>query len=79
MVRCPALAVRRCFRELLRCVHQRTADVIRGQCAELAGRDRPVTSLAEYEQIVAGKSSALLSLSLELAFIAAGEAAWSNM
>jgi geranylgeranyl pyrophosphate synthase len=62
--------------ELLRCVHQRTAHVIRGQCAELAGRDRPVTSLAEYEQIVAGKSSALLSLPLELAFIAAGEAAW---
>lgn len=62
--------------DLLRCVHERTAQVIRGQCAELAGRDRPVTSLAAYEQIVAGKSSALLSLPLELAFIAAGQAVW---
>jgi len=62
--------------DLLRCVHERTAQVIRGQCAELAGRDRPVSSLAEYEQIVAGKSAALLSLPLELAFIAAGKAAW---
>ncbi len=64
--------------ELLRCVHERTAQVIRGQCAELAARDRPVTSLAEYEQIVAGKSSALLSLPLELAFIAAGQTMWCS-
>lgn len=61
---------------LLRRVHERTSQVIHGQCRELAGKDRPVLDLAQYEQIVTGKSGALLSLPMELAFIAASQPGW---
>lgn len=56
---------------LLRRVHERTAMVIQGQCRELSSKDRAATSLEKYESIVTGKSGALLSLPLELAFLAA--------
>jgi len=56
---------------LLRCAHAGTARVIRGQCSELATKDRAVPDLAGYERIVIGKSGALLGLPLELAFVAA--------
>ena len=57
---------------LLAIVHQRTAHVIHGQCSELAIKGTAGVDLANYRQIVVAKSGALLSLPLELAFIAAG-------
>ena len=58
---------------LLSLVHQRTSDVIHGQCSELATRGSQGVDFATYRQIVVAKSGALLSLPLELAFVAAGE------
>jgi geranylgeranyl pyrophosphate synthase len=58
--------------EMIRLVHRRTAQVIRGQCGDLSARTHPVTDLTRYEEIVAGKSGALLSLPLELALLGAG-------
>jgi len=56
---------------LLRRVHERTSDAIIGQSAELSSKDCVIADVAQYERIVAGKSGALLSLPMELAFIAA--------
>jgi geranylgeranyl pyrophosphate synthase len=61
---------------LLRRVHQSTAKVIHGQCDELSSKDRVLTEVSRYEQIVIGKSGALLSLPLELAFLAARKDQW---
>ncbi len=61
---------------LLRCVHDRTSMVIQGQCAELATKDFSITEVVRYERIVIGKSGALLSLPIELAFLAAGQEHW---
>lgn len=58
--------------EMILLVHRRTAQVIRGQCGDLAARKQPVTDITRYEEIVAGKSGALLSLPLELALLGAG-------
>ena len=58
--------------EMIRLVHRRTAQVIRGQCGDLLARTQPVTDITRYEEIVAGKSGALLSLPLELALMGAG-------
>jgi len=63
---------------LLRRVHERTAMVIQGQCSELSAKDCAVTELSHYESIVIGKSGALLSLPIELAFIAAGRDEWTR-
>jgi len=63
---------------LLRRVHERTAEVIQGQCSELSAKDCAITSLSQYESIVIGKSGALLSLPIELAFIAAGRENWTK-
>jgi geranylgeranyl pyrophosphate synthase len=63
---------------LLRRVHERTAMVIQGQCSELSAKDCAITSLSQYESIVIGKSGALLSLPIELAFIAAGRENWTK-
>ena len=57
---------------MIRLVHWRTAQVIRGQCGDLSARTLPVTDITRYEEIVAGKSGALLSLPLELALMGAG-------
>lgn len=62
--------------ELLQCVHGRTAMVIRGQCSELSAKDCALTDVGRYEKIVIGKSGALLSLPMELAFIAAHQKQW---
>ncbi len=62
--------------ELIALVHARTAMVIRGQCAELAERGRQIDDMAVYEKIAVGKSGALLSLPLEMAFVVAGQNAW---
>lgn len=48
---------------LLHLVHERTAEAISGQAADLA---RTAKDLAGYEAVVAGESGALLSLPLEL-------------
>jgi len=61
---------------LLRCVHARTAQVIQGQCSELATKDYALAEVARYEEIVVGKSGVLLSLPLELAFLAACQEQW---
>lgn len=61
---------------LLRCVHQRTTMVIQGQCSELSSKDCAINDVTSYERIVIGKSGALLSLPMELAFIAAGQINW---
>jgi len=58
--------------EMTRLVHRRTAQVIRGQCGDLSARTHAVSDTARYEEIVAGKSGALLSLPLELALLGAG-------
>jgi len=61
---------------LLRCVHERTTMVIQGQCSELSAKDCAIAEVASYEKIVIGKSGALLSLPMELAFIAARKNQW---
>jgi geranylgeranyl diphosphate synthase type II len=61
---------------LLRCVHARTAQVIQGQCSELATKDYALAEVSRYEEIVVGKSGVLLSLPLELAFLAARQEQW---
>jgi len=58
--------------EMIRLIHRRTAQVIRGQCGDLSVRTHPVTEITRYEEIAAGKSGALLSLPLELALLGAG-------
>ncbi len=62
--------------DLLALVHARTAMVIRGQCAELSARGQQVADMEVYEKIVIGKSGALLSLPLEMAFAASGKREW---
>ena len=62
--------------ELLTLVHRRTAAAIQGQCADLEMRSQPAGNTLLYEQIVIGKSGALLSLPLELALTASGKDEW---
>ena len=59
---------------MLLLMHQRTAEAIRGQCADRQQRIRYLDDIDLYEQIVIGKSGALLSLPLELAMIGSGHA-----
>lgn len=66
-----------CLPQMVSLVHVRTAAAIQGQTADVSHRTRPVTDLATYLRIVAGKSGALLSLPLELALIAAGQGQWA--
>lgn len=58
---------------LIRLVHDRTGDAIRGQSADLAVRSSAELSVEEYSAIAAAKSGALLGLPLELVFIAVGD------
>lgn len=53
-------------------VHERTSTAIRGQCADLSDRTRLPGDIAGYEAVAVAKSGALLSLPLELVFVAAG-------
>jgi geranylgeranyl pyrophosphate synthase len=59
---------------LLRRMHARTAQAVLGQNADLSYQDKELYNLAIYKEIVIAKSGALLSLPLELALIAAGQA-----
>ncbi len=71
-----AVSDRRLLPDLIALVHARTALVVRGQCAEFSAKGQQVTDMAMYEKIAVGKSGALLSLPLELAFAAAGKKEW---
>ena len=53
-------------------VHERTSTAIRGQCADLSASVRLQGDIAGFEAIAVAKSGALLSLPLELVFVAAG-------
>lgn len=68
-----AISDTRLLPELIALVHARTALVVRGQCAEFSAKGQQVTDMAVYERIAVGKSGALLSLPLELAFTASGK------
>jgi geranylgeranyl pyrophosphate synthase len=61
---------------LISAVHTATSAAIRGQCAGFESPQAGVDSLAKYHQIAVDKSGALLSLPLELAFIAAEKTEW---
>ena len=67
------------LRQMLSLVHLRTTAAIQGQCADVAHRTTPVTDVATYLRIVAGKSGALLSLPLELVLLAAEQSPWTKL
>lgn len=54
-------------------MHRRIAEVIHGQCADLALQHGANTSLENYERVASGKSAPLLVLPLELALTLAGK------
>lgn len=53
-------------------VHQRTADLVHGQAADLDQRNAPL-DVNGYSSMAAGKSGSLLALPLELVMVAAGQ------
>ena len=61
---------------LISAVHAATSAAIRGQCAGFQPPENGVECLAKYHQVAVEKSGALLSLPLELAFLAAGKNEW---
>lgn len=63
------------FASMMKTIHLRTATAIHGQAADIGHRASPVDTIDAYLRIVSGKSGALLSLPLELALLAAGNAA----
>ena len=71
-----AISDSRLLPDLIALVHERTALVVRGQCAEFSAKGQRITDMAVYEKIAVGKSGALLSLPLELALAAAGKKEW---
>lgn len=52
-------------------VHEQTSTAIRGQCADLSAGARLLGDIAGFESIAVAKSGALLSVPLELVFVAA--------
>lgn len=54
-------------------MHRRIAEVIRGQCADLALCGGASTTLENYERVASAKSAPLLVLPLELALTLAGQ------
>ena len=63
--------------QLITLFHQRTTDLIHGQCEDISVRSAPRDDFSHYETIAIGKSGALFSLPLELAFVGAGLEAWA--
>ena len=61
---------------LLTLVHARTALAIQGQCEDLGASKNTPINLGEYIKVVTAKSGELLSLSLELPFVASGKQNW---
>jgi geranylgeranyl pyrophosphate synthase len=53
-------------------MHKRVAEVIAGQCADLAAKNEATITLFGYKQIAAAKSAPLLGLPIELSLILAG-------
>ena len=58
------------IQQLITTIHQRTARVIQGQCADIAHKNQPLCTLGAYQKIAISKSGALLSLPIELALLA---------
>lgn len=63
--------------KLITLFHHRTSDLIHGQCEDLRMQAIERDDFATYEKIAIGKSGALFSLPLELAFLGAGLDAWA--
>ena len=63
---------------LLALVHTSTALAIRGQCEDMDASKHAQINFAEYIKVVTAKSGALLSLPLELVFVASGRKNWLN-
>lgn len=63
---------------LLALVHERVANAIAGQCADLSTAEKSVFDVAGYKRIALAKSGALLSLPLELALVASGHGVWTE-
>jgi geranylgeranyl pyrophosphate synthase len=61
---------------LISAVHAATSAAIRGQCAGFEPPQDGVEGLTKYKQVAVDKSGALLSLPLELAFLAAEKNEW---
>lgn len=61
---------------VLALVHERTRLAIQGQCDDLGAFNNASIDLSEYIKIVTAKSGALLSLPLELSFVASGKTDW---
>jgi geranylgeranyl pyrophosphate synthase len=61
---------------VLALVHERTKLAIQGQCEDLGAFKNASINLAEYIRIVTAKSGSLLSLPLELSFVASGKTNW---
>jgi geranylgeranyl pyrophosphate synthase len=61
---------------LISAVHAATSAAVRGQCAGFLPPEDGAEGLAIYHQIAVEKSGALLSLPLELAFLAAEKTEW---
>jgi len=61
---------------LISLVHERTSDVINGQCAGLTPTGNATEDMALYERIAAGKSGSLLSLPIELALVGSSKSKW---
>jgi geranylgeranyl pyrophosphate synthase len=61
---------------LLAVVHERTRRAIQGQCEDLGASKNVTINLTEYTKIVIVKSGILLSLPLELVFVASGKVDW---
>jgi len=57
-------------------VHAATATAIRGQCAGFPGPDGLTMDAARYREVATAKSGALLSLPMELSFLAANRTEW---
>ena len=63
---------------LVSLVHERTSLAVRGQCEDLIAGQHTKVSVDAYISIAVAKSGALLSLPLEMAFIAAGRKNWTG-
>lgn len=71
-----SLGVKSCLSEAVSLMHERVASAVGGQGADLSFKARTLSDLSIYDAIAAAKSGALMSLPLELAFIAAQRSDW---
>ena len=71
-----ALSQNHLLPKLIALVHAATATAIRGQCAGLTDSRGITMDPAQYLEVAVAKSGALLSLPMELSFLAASRAGW---